>query len=381
MATQALTQLNVPPKRLLHMAGSAIVVLLIGLASALYMESNGHVVTGMTNRIVWGLPHVFAIFLIVAASGALNVASIASVFGVADYKPFAPLSTLLAMALLIGGLSILVLDLGRPDRLTIAMTTLNLSSIFAWNILLYNGFLAISAGYLMTMLYKRWNPHTGKVGLLAFVWRLVLTSGTGSIFGFLVSRPALHSAMMPPLFIALSLDFGLAVFIVVVAHLRLPVAPRLGRLLMVFVAAQALLVALLHLTNLYAPGGRGLEQFLLVDGGPYPMLFWLGQVGVATILPLLLVWRGQTRAAAVSVIAGGFMQIYFIVIGAQAYPLPILPGFTLHSSYGDGVMARYVPSLPELLLGLGGLSIAALIVLIGALVFRLLPPRPARVES
>ena len=41
----------------------------------------GHAVTGMTIRWSPGLPHVFAIFLIVAASGVLNVASIGSVFG------------------------------------------------------------------------------------------------------------------------------------------------------------------------------------------------------------------------------------------------------------------------------------------------------------
>jgi len=52
-----------------------------------FMEHHGHAVTGMDNQIVWGLPHVFAIFLIVAASGALNVASIASVFGQTAYKP------------------------------------------------------------------------------------------------------------------------------------------------------------------------------------------------------------------------------------------------------------------------------------------------------
>ena len=53
--------------------------ILLGLGSAIYMEHNGHWVTGMTNQIVWGTPHVFAVFLIVAASGALNVASISSV--------------------------------------------------------------------------------------------------------------------------------------------------------------------------------------------------------------------------------------------------------------------------------------------------------------
>jgi Ni/Fe-hydrogenase subunit HybB-like protein len=97
----------------------------IGGLAALYMEHEGHWVTGMTNQVVWGTPHVFAIFLIVAASGALNVASIASVFGKKPYKPLAPLSGLLAIALLVGGLLVLVLDLGRPERLIVAMTTYN----------------------------------------------------------------------------------------------------------------------------------------------------------------------------------------------------------------------------------------------------------------
>ena len=113
--------------------GSLAALLLFALLASHTMETRGHVVTGMTNQIVWGLPHVFAVFLIVAASGALNVASIASVFRNAMYKPLAPLSGLLAIALLAGGLAVLVLDLGRPDRLTVAMTHYNFTSIFAWN--------------------------------------------------------------------------------------------------------------------------------------------------------------------------------------------------------------------------------------------------------
>ena len=90
-----------------------------GLFAAHTMEEHGHAITGMTNQVVWGLPHVFAIFMIVAASGVLNVASIGSVFGQAMYKPRAPLSGLLSLALLAGGLSVLMLDLGRPDRVIV----------------------------------------------------------------------------------------------------------------------------------------------------------------------------------------------------------------------------------------------------------------------
>src|SRR5512139_587179 len=172
-----------------------------GLAAAWTMEHQGHYVTGMSNRIVWGTPHVFAVFLIVAASGALTVASIASVFGRELYKPLARLSGLLAVTLLAGGLAVLVLDLGRPDRLIVAMTHYNFKSIFAWNIFLYTGFFAIVALYLWTMFERRMNDYSKRAGLLAFLWRLILTTGTGSIFGFLVAREPYNSALLAPLFI------------------------------------------------------------------------------------------------------------------------------------------------------------------------------------
>src|ERR1035437_10161274 len=57
------------------------VPLALGAVSYFYIEHYGHIVTGMDNQIVWGMPHVFAVFLVIAATGALNVAMAASVFG------------------------------------------------------------------------------------------------------------------------------------------------------------------------------------------------------------------------------------------------------------------------------------------------------------
>ncbi len=102
-------------------------VAMMGLFAMHYMETHGHIVTGMNNQIVWGMPHVFAIFMIVAASGVLNVASIGSVFGQAPYKARAPLAGLLSIALLGGGLTVLMLDLGRPDRFVVAATNYNVT--------------------------------------------------------------------------------------------------------------------------------------------------------------------------------------------------------------------------------------------------------------
>ena len=54
-------------------------IFLFGLLAAHHMESEGHRVTGMSNQVMWGIPHVAAVFLILAASGVLHVASMASV--------------------------------------------------------------------------------------------------------------------------------------------------------------------------------------------------------------------------------------------------------------------------------------------------------------
>lgn len=348
-------------------------IVLAGLGAAWYMEHHGHVVTGMTNQIVWGTPHVFAVFLIVAASGALNVASIASVFGRAMYKPLARLSGLLAIALLAGGLAVLVLDLGRPDRLIVAMTYYNFRSIFAWNIFLYTGFFAVVAIYLWMMFERRMNAYSKPVGMFAFVWRLVLTTGTGSIFGFLVAREAYDTALLAPMFIIMSFAFGLAIFLLVLfaayhwtgRPLGDAVVARLRNLLGVFVAAVLYFLLVYHLTNLYIAERHGVERFLLLDGGIYTRLFWVGQVLLGGLLPLLLFWhprlresRGLVSLGAVLVILGGLAQMYVIIIGGQAYPLTIFPGKEVSSSFFDGVVAAYSPSLPEVLLGLGGFAIA-----------------------
>lgn len=368
-----------------------LAVLLLAFIAAggfavLTMEHHGHAITGMNNQIVWGLPHVFAIFLIVAASGALNVASIASVFAQAAYKPMARFSSLLAITLLVGGLAIVVLDLGRPDRLIVAMTHFNLTSIFTWNILLYTGFIAVVGVYLALQMTRRLDYRWVKsAGFVAFIWRLVLTTGTGSIFGWLVARPGYDAAIMAPLFIVMSFSFGLAMFLLVTLTLfRLNDRPfgdalliRLGRLLGIFAAAVLYFTAVFHLTNIYAAEHGGVERFLLLSGGIYPLLFWGVQVVLGGLVPMALVFlnpsRSSTILASVLVVIGGVAQVYVIVVGGQAYPLNIFPGFEVLEGFNEGVVNPYTPTIWEAMLGLGGVALALFAAGLGAKILRVLP--------
>jgi molybdopterin-containing oxidoreductase family membrane subunit len=360
----------------------------VGVGAALYMEHTGHVITGMNNQIVWGLPHVFAIFLIVAASGVLNVASIGSVFGKKAYKSRAPLSALLCIAMLTGGLTVIMLDLGRADRIIVAATHFNPTSVFGWNVILYPGMYAIVGVYLWTLMERRMNPYSKAAGLTTFIWRILLTTGTGSIFAFLVARQAYGNAILPAMFIIMSFAWGLATFMIVqktmfgwnAMTLHPAIRSRMKNLLGTFVAAVFYFVATYHLTNIYFARQTAFEEFILLSGGIFPLLFWVGYVLVGTIIPLLLIYvpdlnrfRGSVFLASTLVIIGAFCLLYVFIIGGQAYPLDIFPGYDVKSSFMDGAIDSYSPTLPETLLAFGGMGIAYTITIIGVRALRFLP--------
>lgn len=374
------------PRYFYLLVGLGALLTLVGLGAAHHMETHGHVVTGMDNQIVWGMPHVFAIFMIIAASGVLNVASIGSVFGKTLYKPRAPLSGLLALTLLAGGLMVLMLDLGRPERFVIAATHYNFTSVFAWNVFLYSGFFAIVGFYLWCLMDPAMKNLAKKAGLLAFIWRFILTTGTGSIFAFLVARQAYQSAILAPMFIVLSFAWGLAIFLLVQScmfawngvKLHPHIHQRLARLLGIFIAAGLFFAAVYHVTNLYYARQADFTRFILLDGDVFPGLFWLVYVLIGGALPMLLLFLGQrstykTLLAALATILGAFAHLYVFIIGGQSFPLNIFPGFDITSTFADGAISYYSPSVFEILLGVGGLALAFTATTIGVRVLRFLP--------
>lgn len=363
------------------------VPLALAALSYFYIEHYGHIVTGMDNQIVWGMPHVFAVFLVVAATGALNIAMAASVFGKTAYRPVAALSALVSLALLAGGLAVLMLDLGRSDRMIVAITQLNSQSVFALRVIFYDGFMASVGIYLWFLLERRMNRYVKPAAILAFLWQLLLITSTGLEFGFNF-REVYDSVLYAPMFIAFSSAYGTAVFVLILLAVcsweQRPVSDvllrRLKRLLGISVGASLFFAVLFLVSKYELARSREVARFLLIDGGVYTALLWLGQLAIGAIVPLALLVRAQLSraafAAACALVAiGGLAQMYVTVIGGQAYPQILFPGLVETSSFFDGEIHPYTPSLPEVLLGLGGAALAAAIVAVALRAFALLPER------
>ena len=119
---------------------------------------------------------------------------------------------------------------------------------------------------------------------------------------------------------------------------------------------------------------------MLFRSSGFAPLFWIGQVALGGLLPLALIYHPATGsrdsgvlAAALLVILGGLVQLYVFIIGGQSFPLELFPGMVAASTFYDGQVEHYTPSLPEFLLGAGGIGVAFLITAVGVRVLHFLP--------
>ncbi|MGD8309722.1 MAG: polysulfide reductase NrfD, partial [Chromatiales bacterium] len=203
------------------------------------------------------------------------------------------------------------------------------------------------------------------------------------------ARQAYDAAILAPMFIVMSFSFGLAIYLLVLMFafnmdkrpLGASVVRRLKNLLGVFVAGVMFFTLIYHLTNLYGTENHAVEAFILRDGGVYTLLFWAGEVMIGGLIPLAILFHpvlgkslGWIAGACAAVILGGFAKVYVIVIGGQAFPMTLFADKEiLESGFYDGVVATYAPSLPEVLLGIGGVAVALAGALVAIRVLRFLP--------
>jgi molybdopterin-containing oxidoreductase family membrane subunit len=156
---------------------------------------------------------------------------------------------------------------------------------------------------------------------------------------------------------------------------------RLRSLLGVFVAAVLYFIAVYHLTNLYITEHHDIEKFILLEGGQFTKVFWIGQIILGGLLPLALIYAPGVRnnrkilsVICTLIIIGGLSTMYTVIIGGQAYPLEIFPGYEVSSTFFDGVVNDYTPSMYEVALGIGGIAVSLVIV---AFLIKVLPFLPS----
>jgi molybdopterin-containing oxidoreductase family membrane subunit len=206
--------------------------------------------------------------------------------------------------------------------------------------------------------------------------------GTGAIFGFVAARETWFSPLRPLEFLSAALTSGLALLILVVV-LTLKFSGRvlnkntvisLGRLLSMLIVPLFILIFLDKLTHLYAPDR---EATLFILTGHFSWIFWVFQIGMGIVIPLLILSNSRLNKkvlsislAAVSVVVGVFFERYYLVIPGAAYPMPLYPG-EIQGIWG--AVSSFSITPVEMIFSLGVLAMLVLLFVLGLKYLELLP--------
>lgn len=358
-----------------------------GFIATLVMHNHGLYLSGMTNRVPWGLQISMAIFYIGLSAGSLVVSGLYGVFGKMEYKPFARIAAYLAMLFLIAGLLSIFTDQGRIDRVfTKPFTYVNATSMFSINPALYSGHIMICVLYLWA-LFKEKGTLTKITSLVVVLWAIGTHTGTGAIFAF-VPRELYNSALLPPSFVAAALSSGAALMILVIVGLSRATQRHLDdeliiwmgrRLLSIFIVVTFYVLLIENAHRVYLAYSRDAGMFFL-SGGIHSLMFWMGLIFVGSVVPAVLLFIKRTGTsvrwtvfASILVVVGVLFERFLIVIPGLIHPPELFPGWRVTDSViWEGVVTYNISPL-EVIQTLGVIGIVGFAFVVGLKVMPLAP--------
>lgn len=361
-----------------------------GFFATFVLIKNGLYLTGMTNRIPWGVQITMAVYYIGLSAGSLVVSGLYGVFGKVEYKPFARLAAYLAMLFLIAGLLSILTDQGRMDRVFVEpITHFNAMSMFSINPGLYMGHIVLCILYLWALFAEK--TRLVKIFAVTVVaWAFVVHTGTGAILGF-IPRELHQSPLLPPSFVAAAMSSGTALMIIILTTLFKVTGRRidddlivwLGKLLGVVLLVVMYLLIVENAYRFYLIESREAARYFLF-GGVHSILFWVGLMLIGSVIPVVLLFHPKTGRkirwivfSAALVVFGVLCERYVIVIPGQTNPPHIFPGMEITQSDLAEGFVEYTISGYELMQALGVLGVVGLMFLLG-LKFLKLAPTEAR---
>lgn len=358
----------------------------VGLIATYYVCVKGLYVTGMTNRVPWGLQIVMAVYYIGLSAGSLVISGLYGVFGKLEYKPFARIAVYLAMLFLIAGLLSILTDQGRIDRVFVEpFVYFNLQSMFSINPLLYTGHILICVIYLWALFTEK-KKLTVVVATTAFGWAFCVHSGTGAIFGF-GARMLYESPLLPASFVAAAMASGTALMILMIVglfkvtkrHVDDELIVWLGRFLAVCILVVVYFLLVENAYRVYVVELRDAALYYLF-GGFHSLLFWVGLILVGCCIPMLILFRRSTGSsirwiilASSLVVFGVICERYVIVLPGLTHPAELFPGMEITRSVLNEGIANYSVSIPEVLQALGVFGVIGFLFVWGLKTFKLLP--------
>lgn len=207
-----------------------LVVMAVGGAAWAYQLQHGLDVTSLSDHVPWGVYIANFTYLIGLAAAAVMLVIPAYVYHDEAMHDVVLLAEILAVAVLVMCLLFVTVDVGRPDRLwhmVPGVGRFNFPvSMLAWDVVVVAGYLAINLYVVTYLLYTKFAGRAPRRALywpvvaLGMGWAIGIHTVTAFLYCSVGGRPAWHSAVMAPRFLASAFASGPALMIVVLTLVR-----------------------------------------------------------------------------------------------------------------------------------------------------------------
>jgi Ni/Fe-hydrogenase subunit HybB-like protein len=376
-------------------------LLLAALVGAVRVFWQGLWITNLSDLVPWGLWITIDLSSIALSAGAFSLCAAVYLIGLKRYQPIARTATFVGLIGYTMAMLSLLLDIGRPDRFWHALVYWNSNSLL-WEVtmcvMLYLTVLVFESLPIfasLDWLKKRFPRLAQKMSSLhhyapylaiaGLALSMLHQSSLGGVYGVLKARPIWYKPELTVLFMFSALVGGISLTLFAsMLSSRLTRKARINDVLIERVAqfvAWALVGYLYfrfwdalaqHYT--YDPGRT--EGFELLTGGPLSFNFWVLEILLGTLVPMVMLLTPYTRKHPF----WRMVALGLVVIGVIAYRWDTnLSGLLVVMPYLPDVQSvaygSYTPSLIEFVTGLGVVAYGLLAFSLGVRYLRVVDHR------
>ncbi|MBE7653824.1 polysulfide reductase NrfD [Tenacibaculum finnmarkense genomovar finnmarkense] len=351
-------------------------IMLIGMYCYSIQLEHGLSVTGMTDRVSWGLYISNFTFLVGVAAAAVMLVMPTYVLKDVDFKQAVLIGEGLAVAALIMCLAFVVADMGGPAVLWHMMPIIGVfnfpNSMLTWDVIALNGYLFINISIPFYILFRHYQGKESKKSvylpgaIISVFWAVGIHLVTAFLYQGLQAKPFWNTALLGPRFLASAFAAGPALIILVLAIIRTYTEFKIENktikklALVVTVAAQINLIMLVSelFKEFYAPTHHSESAYYLFFGldGKTALLPWIWTAITLNVIATITLTFHKLRNN-FKILFSACVMLFIAIWIEKGFGL-IVPGF-IPGPYGK--IAEYTPTGIEIGVTVGIWAMGALI--------------------
>ncbi len=369
---------------LLIWLGGLSVMFAFGVYNMVLVLINARQVTGLNDRVSWGLWITQDLSSIALGAGAFTFSAAVYIFRIKRFEPLARQAVFIGFLGYTSAMLVLAMDIGRPDRFWYPLVYWNVHSVLweiTWCVVLYSLILVMEVVpvILEARFFERWawlpkfghhlHRFTPVLAILGMGLSLLHQSSLGATYGVLSGRAIWYKPSMPIMFIISAVAGGVALTLLatlITEKIRdrsfIPVDTKRQVARLIGYTQLAYLYIKLWdwaATSYYsqAPGTASALERLNVTT-PYTATFWGLEIILGGLIPVIILLYQPLRrndAALMSslalIILGLIVNRWNVTLSGLVVPPEWSPGIL-----GNVIAATYFPTWIEIAVSIGVLA-------------------------